>query len=74
MKFLEPSSISLLIDDRMGGFDWQVTVQIQGHAVLGYQVVGEQLTFALDEHQAALFETEAKWLQNPPGLVRDLRF
>lgn len=74
LKFLEPSSISLLVDDRIGGFDRQVAVQVQRHAVLGHQVVGEQLTFALDEHQAALFEAETERLQDLSGLVRDLRF
>lgn len=57
----------------MSGFDGQVAVQVQGHAILGHQVVGEQLTLALDEHQAALLETEAEGLQDPPCLVSDLR-
>lgn len=65
-------SRSLLIDDRMGGFDGQVAVQVQGHAVLGHEVVGEQLTLTLDEHQAALLEAEAERLEDLAGLVRDL--
>lgn len=60
-RFLEPSSIILLVDDRMCGFDWQVAVQVQQHTVLGYQVVRKQLTFALNEHQASLLETETEW-------------
>lgn len=56
----------------MGGFDGQVAVQVQGHAVLGHEVVGEQLTLALDEHQAALLEAEAERLEDLAGLVRDL--
>lgn len=65
-------SRSLLIDDRVGGFDGQVAVQVQGHAVLGHEVVGEQLTLTLDEHQAALLEAEAERLEDLAGLVRDL--
>lgn len=65
-------SRSLLIDDRVGGFDGQVAVQVQGHAVLGHEVVGEQLTLTLDEHQTALLEAEAERLEDLAGLVRDL--
>lgn len=63
---------SLLIDDRMGGFDGQVAVQVQRDAVLGHEVVGEQLALALDEHQAPLLEAEAERLEDLPGLVRHL--
>lgn len=57
----------------MGGLDRQVAVQVQRDAVLGNQIVGEQLALALHEHQAALLEAEAERLEDLAGFVRDLR-
>lgn len=59
----------LLIDDRMGRFDRQVTVEVQRDTVFLDQVVRQQLTFALDEDHTALLETVAEGFQDLSRLV-----
>lgn len=56
----------------MSRFDRQVAVQVQGNAILGHQVMCQQLTLTLHEHEAALLETETEGLQHSSGFVCDL--
>jgi len=57
---LEPS-LHLLIDYRMSGFNGQIAVQVQKNAILGDEVVRQELSLALDEYKTTLFESETKW-------------
>lgn len=70
---LEPS-LHLLIDYRMSGFNGQIAVQIQKDAVLGDEVVRQELSLALDEHETSLLESETVRLQYPSRLVSNLQF
>lgn len=56
----------------MGGHDGQVAVELKMDAVLGDEVVRQQLALALHEHHAALLEAVAERLQDLAGLVRHL--
>ena len=57
----------------MFGDNWKITVQVQTDSVFRYEVVGEELTFALDKDEASLLETETKGLENLSGLVGYLK-
>lgn len=56
----------------MSWFDRQVAVEVQRDAVFLDQVVGQQLTFALDEDHASLLESVAERFQDFSRLVRYL--
>lgn len=57
----------------MGRLDGEIAVEVQRHAVLGDQVMRQELTLALHVHETSLLEAEAERLQDLPRLIGDLR-
>lgn len=58
----------------MSGFNGQIAVQVQKDAVLGDEVMCQELSLALDEHETSLLESETEGLQYPPRFVSNLCF
>lgn len=57
----------------MSGFNGQIAVQIQKDAVLGDEVVRQELSLALDEHETSLLESETERLQYLSRFVSNLQ-
>lgn len=57
----------------MSGFNGQIAVQVQKDAVLGDEVVRQELSLALDEHETSLLESETERLQYLPRFVSNLQ-
>lgn len=57
----------------MSRFNGQVAVEIEKNAVLGDEVVRQELSLALDEDETSLLEAKTERLQDLPRLVGDLQ-